>query len=176
MHKDEEKYAQHSALDIDLDIIYRTLGKKSNKRVSKEGIRHRNTHFLSLEMWEQITIGDEVEVRENINDSNKLFLFKDGAFICEIQDKQVMHVMIGLSVEDIKANKKAYKQRVVKAVKQRTKQAQKTYKQHQDAMPDEYLDIEQAQVDLRKQTKQEKQKSLEQTDFQKLVLELVANE
>ena len=173
IYKDENKYAQHSSVDVDLNTIYRTLGKKSNKKVSKEGIRHRNTHFLSLEMWQQITIGDEVEIRENIDDSNKLFLFKNGEFIGEIQDKKVLRDAIGMSVEDIKSNKKAYKQRVVKAVKTRTKQAQKSYREHQDAMRDEFLDIETAQADMRKE---KVDKTSEATDYQNMVLELLANE
>lgn len=151
-HKQQDRFAQHAEFPANKDEllnIYRLLGKRTAKTVSKEGIRHRNTHYLSFEMWQHIAIGDRVEIIEHIDDSSILFLYHNAQFVCEIQDKNIFRQ--GMTVEAIKANKKAYKQRVVKDVKRKAKQAQKDYRGYQNSMRDEYLDLETAQVELKKE-------------------------
>ncbi len=157
-HKEEDKRAQHlPATEQELQEFYRTLGKKITRKVSKEGVRHNNAYFVSFGMWEQVTIGDEIEIREHIDDSTKLFLFKDGKFIGEIQDKNVFRQ--SQTIEEIKASKKSYKQRVVKDVKSAAKQAQKGFKGYQNQVRDEFIDLEVGNQTAKKKIEQQKQKT-----------------
>ena len=157
-HKDADKYEQHTAAsDRDLINAYRLLGKRMQKKVSSEGIRHRNTHYLSFEMWQHIQIGDTVQVIENIDNSSQLFLYNNDQFICEINDKRTLPEE--LTVEEIKASKKAYKQRVVKDVKSTTKKAQKAFNGYQNAMRDEFLDLEAKATEAKKHDKKQQDKT-----------------
>ena len=175
-HTDTDKYAKHGDNQLtaqELQKIYRTLGKKTVKKVSKEGIRHRNTHFLNYEMWEKVTIGDIVNIRENIDDSTKLFLFKDDQYLCELEDKNIFQK--AQSVEELKAVKKAYKQRVVKDVKSLTKKAQKEFRGLQNTMRDEFLDTEVKDLKIKKDLTTEAQKE-NGFDAQASYLALVASQ
>ncbi len=153
-HKQAKRYQQHTqATAKQLQNIYRLLGKRNNKKVSKEGIRHRNTHYLSLPMWQHVTIGDNVQIIENIDNANTLYLYKNGRFICEITEKRELRE--GLTVEQIATNKKAYKQRVVKELKTTAKQAQKAFKGLQNELRDEYLELETSQQKIKQKTTEE---------------------
>ena len=169
-HKHADKYEQHTPASADeLTHAYRLLGKRSQKKVSSEGIRHRNTHYLSLEMWQHIQIGDTVQVIENIDNSSQLFLYNNDQFICEINDKRTLPEE--LTVEEIKASKKAYKQRVVKDVKSTTKKAQKEFNGYQNAMRDEFLDLETKATEAKKHDKKQQEKTGfdPQREYMKLV-------
>ena len=159
LNTDADKYSKHGDTQLnetELADIYRLLGKRTIKKVSKEGIRHRNTHFLSYEMWEKVTIGDQVEIRENIDNSTKLFLFQDGKYLGELGDKNIFQKT--QTVEELKAVKKAYKQRVVKEVKSLTKQSQKQFKGLQNKMRDEFLDTEVKDLKIKQDLTDEAQK------------------
>lgn len=173
-HKDKNKYNEHPQESIDFAEIYRLLGKKTNKTVAKEGIRHCNSYFTSLELLQEgkLIIGDKVTVRENIDDSNKLFLFKGSEYIGEIKDRDAIRDGEGLTVEEIKATKKAYRKQHVKKVRAITNQAQKEFKEHQNAMRDEYLDIEAQQIKVKKETKNTEEEQI-RDKHSKFVLELV---
>ena len=64
-----------------------------------------------------------------------------------------------LTIEEIKASKKAYKQRVVKDVKASTKQAQKAFKGYQNKMRDEFLDQQATVATAKKHDKKEQEKT-----------------
>jgi len=155
-HKQAQRYAKHSESQLDesqLNDTFKLLGKRAIRKVSKEGIRHSNTYYLSLAMWQHIQIGDQVEVIENINNSSLLFVYLNGAFICEIQDRDILRK--SLSVEQIKAVKKEYKQRVVKQTKSISKQAQKGFKGLQNELRDEFITIETTQAEVKKELEED---------------------
>lgn len=158
LEKDAEKYAAHGDQALtaeELANVFRCLGKKTKRIVSKEGIRHRNTHFLSYDMWDTLTIGDEVVIQEHLDDSTTLFLSKDGVYLGEIKDKNVFQQ--SQTVEKLKSCKKQYKQRISNKVRGITKAAQKGFGGYQNGMRDEYIDLEVAQIETRKEFDKQKQ-------------------
>ncbi|MDQ7057208.1 MAG: transposase family protein [Ghiorsea sp.] len=143
LDKDADQYAQHEGQHVDATQqaeIFRRLGKKSKRKVSKEGVRHRNTHFLSYEMWDKLTIGDDVVIQEHLDDSTIVFLYQDDTYLGELQDKNVFQQ--AQTVEQLKGTKKQYRQRTSNQVKALTKAAQKGFRGYQNAMRDEYLEKE----------------------------------
>lgn len=155
-HKQSNRYEKHSdclPTQRELDVAFRLLGKRENRKVSKEGIRHNNSYYLSLEMWQHIQIGEHVEIIENIDNASLLSVYQHGQFVCEIQNRDILRQ--SLSVEQIKASKKIYKQRVVKENKSLTKQAHKSFKGLQNELRDEFLAIETAQVEIKKEFEQD---------------------
>jgi len=158
LEKDAKKYAKHGEQALDaaaLAKVFRCLGKKTKRKVSKEGIRHRNTHFLSYDMWDTLTIGDEVVIQEHLDDSTTLFLSKDGVYLGEIKDKNVFQQ--SQTVEELKSCKKQYRQRISNDVKGITKAAQKGFGGYQNGMRDEYIELEVAQAKTRKEFDKQKE-------------------
>ncbi|MBL4774461.1 MAG: transposase family protein [Mariprofundus sp.] len=158
LEKDAEKYAQHADQQVDeaqQAEIFRRLGKKTKRRVSKEGIRHRNTHFLSYDMWDTLTIGDDVVIQEHLDDSTIVFLYKDDIYLGEIQDKNIFQQ--SQTVEQLKGTKKQYRQRVSNDVKGIAKAAQKGFRGYQNGMRDEYIGLEVVQAKTRKEFDKQKQ-------------------
>lgn len=145
--KDADKYSQHATQALDdeaLADVFRCLGKKHKRNVSKEGVRHLNTHYLSFDMWNTLTIGDAVEVQEHLDDSTVLFLSRDGQFLGKIQDKN--RFAQKQTVEQVKSTKKQYRQRLSNDVRGITKSAQKGFGKYQNGMRDEYIELEVAQA------------------------------
>ncbi len=170
--KQKGKYLEHTPLNEQQEIdTFRVLGKKSIKRVSKEGIRHNNTHYLSYEMWQKVQIGDRVSVREHIDDSSTLFLFEGTEYLGEIKDKNIFART--QTIEEIKATQKEYKQRIVSKAQKTAKAAQKNYGKYQNAMRNEYLDIEAQQIKVKKETKNTEEEQI-RDKHSKFVLELVS--
>lgn len=155
---DADKYGQHAdsaVSEAEQADIFRKLGKKTPRRVSKEGVRHRNTHFLSYEMWDVITIGDDVVIQEHLDDSTTVFLYKDDAYLGKLKDKNIFQQ--SQTVEQIKGVKKHYKQRISNDVKKTAKAAQKGFRGYQNDMRDEYIDLEVAQSDIKQQFDKQKE-------------------
>lgn len=155
-HTQADRYEQHTpATTSELDYIYSLLGKRHFRTVSRNGIRHNHQYYFSVELWDQVTIGDKVQIIENIDDSNRLFVFKQTRLLCEVVKKGEFRK--GTTLEEVTQVKKAYKQRVVKEDKSLAKQAQKEYGSFQNAMRDEFLNIETRNADIKRE--QEKQKA-----------------
>lgn len=158
--KENDKRTQHSPIDKHkLAELYQLLGKRATRKVSKQGITHKKMKFFNFKMWQHVAIGDSVEVIENIDNTNQLFLYRHGQFVCAVENRSLTRD--SATVEEIKANKKSYKQRVVNPVKKLTKQAQKEFKNYQEAMRDEHISIELEQA----QTKLENEKNKQETGF-----------
>lgn len=132
-HKQSERYAQHTPMaEAELTDTFRLLGKRHGRVVHKNGISHRKTHYLSTALWEHVQIGDRVQVIEHIDNTNRLFVFRDTHFICEVAEKGEFRT--GMTLERATQSKKAYIQRNVAEVKSLTRQAQKGFDQTQVAV------------------------------------------
>lgn len=154
--KDADKRTEHEPMPhVELSQLYRLLGKRAHRKVSKQGITHKKTKFFNFEMWQHVAIGDSVEVIENIDNSNELFMFRHGQFVCVIEDRSLTRD--GVTVEEINNNKKQYKQRVVNPVKKLAKQAQKEFGEYQRTMRDEHISIELEQAQTIAELEKEKQ-------------------
>ncbi len=152
-----KRYADHQEHLLTAEGVEKTfmlLGKRYYRTVSKNGIFHNKEYYMSTEFWEQTTIGDRVEIIENIDDSNRLYVFKSAQYVCEVVEKGLYRK--GLTLEQVKQIQKSYKQRVVKADKALMKKAQKEYSGLQNTVRDEYLDIETRNAEIKRE--QEKQK------------------
>ncbi|KJY83302.1 hypothetical protein TW81_09920 [Vibrio galatheae] len=156
--KEADKRTEHDPMpQAELSQLYKLLGKRALRKVSKQGVTHKKTKFFNFEMWQHVAIGDSVEVIENIDNSNELFMFRHGQFVCVIEDRSLTRD--GVTVEEINNNKKQYKQRVVNPVKKLAKQAQKEFNEYQRTMRDEHISIELEQAQTVAELEKEKQVS-----------------
>lgn len=157
-HVDADKYALHDDCAISAqyqEVVFRTLGKKFNRTVSSQGITHNKIKYLDNELWaKHLTIGEKIQIRENIDDSTVLFVFRGDEFLGEAKAENIF--MQSQSVEQTKATQKAYKQRVSKESRTVMNNAQKQYQGYQNGMMAEYLDIEATQVSIRKEVKNDR--------------------
>lgn len=156
---DADKYAQHEKHKLSeqqLSEIYRLMGKEHTRTVSKSGIRHNKTYYLDNELWaKHLTIGDKIQIRENMDDTTQVFVFKNNQYLGAATAQNIF--MQSQTVEQSRDTQKAYKKRVVAKTKQRMHQAQKQYRGIQNKVRDEYLDIEaQNAKSKREQEQQEK--------------------
>lgn len=140
-HAQADRYELHTPADeAELDNIYRLLGKRHYRTISKNGIRHNKRYYFSTDLWQHVAIGERVEVIENIDDSNRLFVYQQTEFVCEVLEKGEFRQ--GTSLEEATQIKKVYQQRVVKEDKALAKRAQRDYGTFQNAMRDEFLEQE----------------------------------
>ena len=158
---DAEKYAQHAHFQLteqELNDIFRRLGKQFTRRVSKNGVRHNKKYYLDNELWaKHLTIGDKVQIHENMDDTTKLFVFKDDVYFGEALVQDIF--MQSQTVEQSKATQQAYRQRVVSKTRQQMHEAQKQFRCHQNKVRDEFLDIETRNTEIKRKREKEKEKS-----------------
>jgi len=85
---DADKYAMHEngLSNNELENVFRLLGKAYSRKVTKSGIRHNKTYYLDNELWaKHFVIGESLQIRENMNDTTKLFVFKIKIFSCKVK-------------------------------------------------------------------------------------------
>ena len=140
-HTQADRYARHTpATESDLAGLYRQLGKRRFCKVSKNGLYHQRRHYFSAELWRHVRIGEPVEIIEHIDNSRRLFVYRDGQYLCEVMEKGEYRA--GVSIEEVKQVKRDYKQRVVQSDRALARRAQREYRGFQNAMRDEFIDLE----------------------------------
>ena len=147
-HTQASRYAQHTPLpEADLTELFRQLGQRRFCKVAKGGLYHRRQYYFSSALWEHVQIGEQVELIEHIDDSRRLFVFRDGQYLCEVMEKG--EYQAGVSIEEIKQLKKSYRQRVVAQDRALAKKARREYRGFQNAMRDEFISIETRKAELK---------------------------
>ena len=147
-HTQAERYAQHTPLpETELTELFRQLGQRRFCKVAKEGLYHRRKYYFSSALWEHVQIGEQVELIEHIDDSQRLFVFRDGRYLCEVMEKG--EYQAGVSIEEIKQTKKSYRQRMVAEDRALAKRARREYRGFQNAMRDEFISIETQKAELK---------------------------
>lgn len=147
-HTQARRYAQHTpAPEAELAEIFRQLGQRRFCKVAKGGLYHRRQYYFSSALWEHVQIGEHVELIEHIDDSQRLFVFRDGLYLCEVMEKG--EYQAGVSIEEIKQVKKSYKQRVIAQDRALAKRARREYRGFQNAMRDEFISIETRKAELK---------------------------
>ena len=147
-HTQARRYAQHTPPpETELAELFRQLGQRRFCKVAKGGLYHRRQYYFSSALWEHVQIGEHVELVEHIDDSQRLFVFRDGQYLCEVMEKG--EYQAGVSIEEIKQIKKSYKQRVVAQDRALAKRARREYRGFQNAMRDEFISIETRKAELK---------------------------
>ncbi len=161
--KEEDKRDQHTPLEQDeLSRLYRLLGKRKFRKVSSQGIRNNSVIYTNSEMWQHVTIGDRVEVIENIDDISKLFLFKDGQFICEVED--LTSTRAGMSAAEWRKVNKDYRKQNVTPARKIYSEAKQLKTEHQQAMFEEFSTLEE-QVHKQEQEIQEQNDHVSKEEY-----------
>ena len=147
-HTQASRYAQHTpAPETELAELFRQLGQRRFCRVARNGLYHRRQYYFSSALWEHVQIGEQVEIIEHIDNSQRLFVFRDGQYLCEVMERGEYRA--GVSIEEVKQIKKSYKQRVVAQDRALAKRARREYRGFQNAMRDEFISIETRQGELK---------------------------
>jgi len=97
-----------------IDNLHILLGKKESRKVNFEGVYFEKKYYLNSKLWNYFNIGDEVEVYEEIDDVNRIYVkLADGEFLeCVSEDE------FEISVEEAKEIKKVYRRKRGKVLKE----------------------------------------------------------
>ena len=125
------EFDQFLLSDAELADIRIKLGKKHTRKLSMEGIRLNNTTYQGSDIWlNGLNKGDWVEVYENIDDVNQVWIYKDDNYIGVA--KNVELGLEAMSIEEYKASVKAHKKNHITPFVQKQKEAMKLYHEYQD--------------------------------------------
>lgn len=120
-----------------LEEIYRTLGKREFRTLSSSGIVFNGITYTSVGIWlAGLCQGDKIEVRENIDDSNKIFVYKDDEFVTVAINKELEESM---SIEDHKKAKKDFIAQNITPLSKKIRKAQAEQKAIEDEFTKELL-------------------------------------
>lgn len=128
-------YEAHSSQVLDaseLETLRLMLGKSSERTLQESGITYNNITYTGVALWTfGLKKGDKVLVRENIDDINKLYVYKDGEFVGEVTNRKEDAAM---SIAEFKESKKAYKKNHITPLTNEIKEAQKMAEEYQDVL------------------------------------------
>ena len=119
-HMFSDSFREHKSMLSEFKSVpnlHILLGKRHTRKVNFEGIYFNRKYYLNSKLWNHFNIGDSVEIYEEINDINRLYVkLPNGEFIeCISEDE------FEISVEEAKEIKKAYKAKRNKVLKEAQK-------------------------------------------------------
>jgi len=119
-HMFSDSFKEHKAMLPEFKTVpnlHILLGKKHTRKVNFEGIYFNRKYYLNSKLWNHFNIGDSVEIYEEIDDVNRVYVkLPNGEFIeCISEDE------FEISVEEAKEIKKAYKAKRNKVLKEAQK-------------------------------------------------------
>ena len=107
--------------------LHERLGKKSTRKLSREGIRYRGDIYTSTAIWERYRIGDSVTIHEEIDDESLLYIASDaGDYITASSDRAA------ITLEEAQESKRAYKRRETAKIKQIVRSGKQATAAHSD--------------------------------------------
>ena len=96
----KEALAMHTPMSV--EHLRALLGKRYVRRVTKEGVMINGRYYQSPEFWQEVWIGQEVEVIEDIDDESVAYVHIGGKAIA-------LSCKLELGLEEIKEMKRAYR-------------------------------------------------------------------
>ncbi len=107
--------------------LHQRLGKRSTRKLSREGIRYRGDIYTSTAIWERYRIGDSVTIHEEIDDESLLYIATDaGDYITASSDRAA------ITLEEAQESKRAYKRRETAKIKQIVRSGKQATAAHSD--------------------------------------------
>jgi len=114
-----------------LEVIKSKLGKSKEATLQTSGVRFNNFIYQSAALWlGGLNRGDKVEVYEDIDNINEVYIYKDDSFICKALNKELG--IEAMSIEEHKKAVRAYKQNNIRPISKTIKKAQILYEEFQD--------------------------------------------
>jgi hypothetical protein len=169
-HKFSKEMSVHKQMIKELNIpknLHKMLGKKVSRKVGMNGVYINKEYYLSKELWSYFSVGDMVEVYEEIDDVNIAYIKLESGEFLEIRNRNIYK----LSVEEAKAIKKAYKNRKIKVIKEGLKLGKESRKEMSEVIVEELEKLSSiAKEDIKKVVKDKESKEIE--DAAKSLLDL----
>lgn len=125
------EFEEFSISDIKLENVRRKLGKSKVATLQTDGVRFNNFTYQSAELWlNGLNRGQKVEVYENIDNINEVYIYLNDEFICSATNRDLG--IDAMTLEEHKKAVKAYKANNIAPVNQKIKEAEKLYEEMQD--------------------------------------------
>ena len=125
------EFEEFSISDIKLENVRRKLGKSKVATLQTDGVRFNNFTYQSAELWlNGLNRGQKVEVYENIDNINEVYIYLNDEFICSATNRDLG--VDAMTLEEHKKAVKAYKTNNIAPINQKIKEAEKLYEEMQD--------------------------------------------
>ena len=168
--KYSENYSvqEHNLLSIEaLEDVRQKLGKKSLRPLHNDGIKLNSYTYISSALWTGgLAKGNELEVYEDIDDVNVVYVYKEGKFIAKALNKEVGSE--AMSMEEHRDARNSDRKNNVAPRQKSVKNSKKQYERYQDHNVEQILN---ATPDYAKpKPKEETVKPAVNNDYKKWVL------
>lgn len=129
-----QDYRAHDTQLVDapaLEEIRKKLGKSANRPLHQDGIKFNGLTYTSADLWiKGLGKGDRIDVYEDIDDINRLYVYHKGAYLCEAHNRE-LGVAI-MSQEAFKEAKKANHANHIAPLLREIAQGKKHYEAYED--------------------------------------------
>lgn len=124
--------AHHLLDEARLEDIRRKLGKRYLRPLHRDGIKLNANTYTAADLWVKgLGWGDKVVVYEDIDDSNVVYVYHDGKFVCRALNREMGAE--AMTMEEAKAARKADKKNNIAPLMKQIKDAKVLYEQYEDA-------------------------------------------
>lgn len=98
-------FSEFMLSESELQSIKLKLGKSHTRKLKGDGVQVNNIIYQSADIWVNgLNKGEYVHIRENIDNVNEVFIYKDDQFICVAKNKE-----LGVECMTLEEHKKAVK-------------------------------------------------------------------
>jgi len=124
---------------IELEDLRQKMGKHELRTVQTDGVRLNNYTYTSVALWTKgLNVGHKVEVYEDIDNINQVYVYKDEAFIGIALNRELG--VEAMTLEEFKLSKKAYKANHVAPIIKKIASSKKLYEQYEDHNAHKHLE------------------------------------
>ncbi len=135
---DYQAQAGHLLESDQMEDIRRKLGKRATRPLHQDGIKFNSYTYISADLWiNGLGKGDQVEVYEDIDDINRVYVYHEGLFVCEALNRDLG--VAAMSLEEHKAAKRANHRNRVAPMRAEVREGARAYEAYQDAVVSDLL-------------------------------------
>ena len=91
----------------------RTFGASVIRMLQAEGFSVCGVKYVSLEVFSHIKIGEKCELIEDIDDASKFYVYKDGRYLCEVVNEEI----VSYTAEEVRTARKEYVRKFINPTK-----------------------------------------------------------
>jgi len=162
---------EHLMSENELEDVRRKLGKKHVRPLHRDGLKVNSLTYISSALWVNgLATGQAVEVYEDIDDINKVYVYSGDKYIGEAMNRELRDE--AMTLEEFKHAKKADKKNNIAPVQKSVRAAKELYDAYQDHNAEELLDFVPEYATPKPKTKESK--PVANTDFRDAILEQLA--
>lgn len=159
----------HQLLDaVKIEEIRRKLGKKHQRPIHRDGVKLNGMTYVSADLWiKGLATGHKVDVYEDIDDINKVYIYRGETFVAEALNRDLG--VEAMSLEAFKAAKKADRKNNIAPVQKDVRHAKELYAAYEDENAAALLEM--VPEYAKPVPKEEKPKPVVNNDFLAFVLD-----